>query len=94
MLSAKAMIFSYLKQKKYMCFCSVTEVFSTRMACFQLIFSPHLNGKIPQGPYDGRGVFCSRWSCCIIVNKTARVSFFLVLLNKVEQVSHRDKNTC
>lgn len=52
MLSVKAMIFSYPKQKKYMCFCSATEVFNMMMACFHLFFFPHLNALIPQGPYE------------------------------------------
>lgn len=45
MLSAKAMTFSYPKQKKYMYFCSVTEAFNKRMACFQLLFFPTLMVK-------------------------------------------------
>lgn len=36
MLSTKVMIFSYSKTSMYLC--SVTQVFNTRMACFQVIF--------------------------------------------------------
>lgn len=38
MLSVKAKIFSYTKHKKYVYVCSVTEIFYTSMACFQLLF--------------------------------------------------------
>lgn len=45
MLSAKAKIFSYTKQKKCMYVCSVTEIFYTSMACFQLLLFPTLTVK-------------------------------------------------